>query len=210
MDPTSQPTSPDYQGGQSSHRQRTRRAIGTLALAERISRIETTDPAHQMLLDKIAFRLRRCAEDQNGWKCENFACPRCSARSAKRRRKKAEGMLARTPPEYWIGHLTLTLGSDDLGRGRHILLATFARLRRRRWWTNSIHAGRGQLEIAPSVGTNREWNVHLHVVLWIIRSVSNSRLRSTWQTLLNEEQLAGSATLTTIRKRFVPFSGNGA
>ena len=60
-------------------------------------------------------------------------------------------MLAATPPGDKVGHLTLTIGADDLEDGRRILIDGFRRLRRRNWWKGAVRAGIGQVE-PPSSG----------------------------------------------------------
>jgi len=202
------PPLPDYQGVRTSHRS-PRRAGVTIALAERFAGIPIEDPARRARVDSVVRRLIECAENQKGRRCDHFACPRCQARSAKLRRRDVERMLVETPPGDKVGHLTLTVGADDLEDGRLVLVRGFARLRLRRWWTAAVRGGIGQIEILPARGGARRWNIHLHVVVWILGSVDRARLRSEWCAIVAGHDLPGSSNLIIVPRRFVPNDRDG-
>jgi hypothetical protein len=200
------PPSPDYQGG-AIQPIRKRRAWVTLAFADRLERIATERGSRSPELQGIAARLRRCGSNQSGWKCELLACPRCQARASKRLRARLEMELARTR-RLSVSMVTLTLGADDVGEGRKTLVSLFARLRGRTWWGRNVIAGHVQVEIEPARGPFRKWNVHLHALVWAVKRIDPDELREHWKTLVARRELAGSAHVTPIHERFVPFRGH--
>jgi hypothetical protein len=193
---------PDSKGGQKSQH-RERQASATIAMANRLAHIPIAQRGLSARVRKLADRLMTCATNTSGWRCDSVACPRCQARAAKKWRRELERRIAATPRNVAVAHLTLSLGHDSLGDGRTILIAVFARLRRRAWWSVAVMGGIGQVEFLPAVGRARRWNVHAHTLLWLRRSIDSNLLRREWVLLLGEFDLPGSSHLSVVSRRFV-------
>lgn len=96
-------------------------------------------------------------------RCRDRLCPlcaKCDARKTACRVKEAVSM--------WdtARHLTLTMQSNDKPLVEQIdeLLASFRRLRQRRWWSDRVNGGIGTMEITFNA-TTKQWHPHIHVLL---------------------------------------------
>ena len=190
--------------GQWEPRQWPRQSPVTLRFAERLLNLD------DLLGEQIALKQIRCATSCTGWQCGHCLCPRCSARVAKRRRAEVERELRALPPGVHVALVTLTTGTDEINEGREILFESFSTLRRRVAWSSVVIAGRGQIELLPAVGASRKWNLHFHVLVYLLRErVAVRALREAWRGLLEGHGLPSSLTWSSDPKRFAPAREGG-
>jgi hypothetical protein len=164
----------------------------------------STDPD----ISQAGVRMFKCATNETGWRCEHALCPRCQRRIALRRRRELQRELRAAPPGVRIAHITLSLGADDIADGRALLISAFALLRRHHCWTTGIFGGHAQIEVLPSIGGSRGWNVHLHALAYLKPARLDVRaVRVAWLLLLSG--LPGSVKYEAASRKFVPAKEGG-
>jgi len=111
-------------------------------------------------------------------RCRDRLCPLCAKCDA---RKTANRVKATTSSWDQVRHLTLTMKSNDKPLVEQIdqLLASFRRLRQRRWWSDRVNGGIGTLEITHNPAT-KQWHPHLHVLL-DGDYLPHAQLRNQWE-----------------------------
>lgn len=96
-------------------------------------------------------------------RCRDRLCPLCAKCDARKTANRVKAAVA-----MWDAarHLTLTMQSNDKPLVEQIdqLLASFRRLRQRRWWSDRVNGGIGTMEITFNA-TTKQWHPHIHVLL---------------------------------------------
>ena len=187
-----------------------RHRCATSALAGRLRRIaeelRATEPAESMLLDRLAWRLFRCAragKGRTGWRCGASYCPRCSRQTAIKYRRRLErrmrSRVASGAAPYGFALLTLTVARADPVRGHQVLRDARARFCRGCLVCAAIAGGEGHLDMKPVGGAGSDtWNVHLHAIVELRRPrrrVDTGRLRAAWTDALAAFGAGGSLDL---------------
>lgn len=126
-------------------------------------------------LEKRAGKIRDCCahpsirahEDGSTFfspaRCRDRLCPLCARIAARQTSQRVKTVISRWDQ---CRHLTLTLKSTDAPLTGQIdtLLASFRRLRQRRWWRDRVMGGIGTVEITFNEATE-QWHPHLHLLL---------------------------------------------
>ena len=187
-----------------------KRRCATSALAERLRRVaeevRNTDPAEAMLLDRLAWRLFRCARSGKlgtGWRCWASYCPRCSRQTAIKYRKRLErrmrSCVAPGAAPHGFALLTLTVAAPGPIHGHQILRDARARLCRGHLVRAVIAGGDGHVHVEPVRGADADgWNVHLHAIVELacpLRRVDTSELQIAWAGVLAHFGAKGSLDL---------------
>lgn len=200
--------SPVSQGGGTQQRCRYLSDVEGRQFDVAIDRPQTTKMAERLLalpfdrnVERIALRISRCSYSQQ-WRCEHPLCPRCSARIAKRNRRRIERIIRGLAPEVKLALMTFTTGHDSITGGRAALVHAFAKLRRRAPWTACVSGGHVQIELLPAVGGSRRWNVHVHAVVELHAPPDVDAIRRAWIEILAEKDLPGSFKSSSVKKRF--------
>jgi hypothetical protein len=150
----------------------------TQQLADRLRDLDPPGEIIPTIFGSIATQLERCVSGVDGWRCQlHSICPRCSARRAKRDRRRLERKLRELPIGYRVVHLTITTWATELVEGRAAFVRMFRRLRARASW-RPVVAGQGQIEIEPDVRGG--WNVHGHWLLAVRGVVDVAAVRRAW------------------------------
>lgn len=97
--------------------------------------------------------------------CKNRFCPVCSFARTRRIRARLNSLCRsiKTDHQWRLRFLTLSVSNDPDARSltKH-LIASFRKLRRRKWWRSRVRGGVSVLEITGSPGS---WHVHIHAVI---------------------------------------------
>lgn len=193
------PESPVYRG---NHNSKTAALARELILRERAAWV-AGEVERAARLDRYARLLLACAQT-DGWRCGLPICPRCECRKAKRYRTRMEARL-RSPATFAL--VTLTLACDELKPGARMLLVLGAALRRRALWRRTVAGGELHLQVKPSEGGVRRWNLHLHAVVQLRDGarLDGRDLRVLWEKLLGRTGTRGSADVRTLTKHWAVY-----
>jgi len=179
-------------------RHRPRASKVTLALSDRLSDLSVRCEGGWRVW-RLARRIRECALNEYGWRCDHPVCPRCSARKAKKYRERIERELRALRPGVRVYHLTLTRGDDTIVGGRKRLLKAF-RLLRRRHSFGQVLGGSFQVEVLPTNSGSMKWNVHLHAVIFSSsRHLPLADMRAAWLEIAGVDDVPGSLCLSLVQ-----------
>jgi hypothetical protein len=159
---------------------------------------EKDNPRRAHLFRAVIKAMRECREAR----CRRRWCPRCMVRKAKQERRKLEERFASLPCGADLFMITLTVGADSLRQGWRVLRESFTRLRRLRFWTRVVVGGSQHMQMLPSKGGKRRWNVHVHVIVELQKEqmLDGGELAERWAEMLARHGLPGSARIRRVRK----------
>jgi hypothetical protein len=201
-----------------------RRRCATSALAGRLRRIaeemRTAEPGDSILLDRLAWRLFRCAQagkSRTGWRCGASYCPRCSRQTAIKYRKRLQRRMRSRAVSGAAPHgfamLTLTVAGPNPVRGYQILRDARARFCRERLACAAIAGGEGHVDVKPVHGAESDaWNAHLHALVELKYPrglVDTGALRVAWAETLARFGARGSFDLRQYANLKPGFFRNG-
>ena len=202
---THAPSIPDHNEALSDNRR-----CATSKLAERLRRVaeevRIADPLGAMLLDRMAWRLFRCARAgklRTGWRCWASYCPRCSRQTAIKYRKRLErwmrSRVASGAAPHGFALLTLNVAAPNPTRGHQVLREARTRLFRVRLVGAAMAGGDGHVHVEPVRGADADcWNVHLHAIVELacpLRSVDTGKLETAWAGVLAHFGITGRLDL---------------
>ena len=185
----------------------------TSKMADRYSGLipGAVSPEEADRLKRLAAKIKKCgtcqADGKYNNRCGLSVCPRCSGRKARKYRETLEDRMAvdKNVPSVLV---TIGVGVDDLTRGIMIFRHCFAKLRRRKVWTDAVVWGEFHITPEPTrVGAIMRWNLHAHGIVETRPNVilDSVVLHALWQRMLGYHGLGGSIHVKPVTQNFVRF-----
>jgi hypothetical protein len=146
-----------------------------------------------------------CGEISVGlWRCESAHCPRCSLHWSRTHYRR---ILKLYEGRSSLRHVTLNLGTftsaqlspaspGAKGGALRRLLDSFARLRRRKLWRDSIERGVAAVHLEPHA--DGSWNVHLHAIVEG-KFVPQALLKAAWHAVTKGKGSVDIRAITSTR-----------